>query len=91
MQRCIEDLVPPLALRNRSDPWWTNVKASDEFLDRIFDEYFRRLNLPNLMRKSDYHELARLVPKDLIAAEIVEKLDAIAEVARSAKPLTEPE
>jgi len=36
MDKCIHDLVPPIALRNNDDPWWHDVKASDEFLDRLF-------------------------------------------------------
>jgi hypothetical protein len=89
MESCIQDLVPPLALRDRDDRWWWNVKASDEFLDRLFETYFERLGLPNLMRKADYHVLARLAPKELIDDEIVEKLDAIVRVAESARPLQE--
>ena len=69
--------------------WWQNVKASDEFLDRLFAMYFQQLGLPNLMRKADYHVLARLVPKDLIDDEIREKLDVIVRVAKSATPAGE--
>ena len=89
MESCINDLVPPLALRDRRDRWWQDVKASDEFLDRLFEMYFERLGLPNLMRKADYHILARLVPKDMIADEVEENLDAIVGVAESATPLQE--
>ncbi len=89
MDSCITDLVPPVALRNPQDPWWQNVKASDEFLDRLFAMYFRQLGLPNLMRKADYHVLARLVPPDLVDDEIREKLDAIVSVAQSATPAGE--
>jgi hypothetical protein len=91
MDRCIRDLVPPVALRDRNDRWWTDAKASDEYLDRLFDMYFEQLGLPNLMRKADYHVLARLVPKELIDDEIGEKLDALAQVARSAVPLQQEE
>ena len=49
MKKCIEDLVPPVALRNPSDPWWIKTKASDEFLDRLFEAFFEKLGLPNLM------------------------------------------
>ena len=91
MRQCVGDLVPPLALRDRGDPWWTTTKASDDFLDRLFAAYFDKLGLPNLMRKSDYHELARLVPKDLIDAEVREKLDAIVDAAGKAKPRREPD
>lgn len=91
MQACIADLIPPVALRNRQDRWWQDVKASDEFLDRLFEMYFTRLELPNLMRKADYHLLAKLVPADLIDNEIKEKLNVIMQVAKSANPLQQEE
>jgi ABC-type taurine transport system ATPase subunit len=87
MQDCINDLVLPVALRNRDDRWWSDVKASDEFLDRLFDAFFKRLGLPNLMRKSDYHVLAELVPEGLMGPEVIEKLDSIVKVAQDARPL----
>lgn len=86
MQGCIEDLVPPLALRDRSFRWWQTVKASDEFLDPLFQMYFERLGLPNLMRKSDYHRLAPLVPAKLLSDEVKEKLDRIIQVYEAANP-----
>jgi len=67
------------------------VKASDDFLDRLFEMYFAKLGLPNLMRKSDYHVLASLVPEELLADEIREKLDIVLRVDRSARPLKEQE
>jgi len=79
-----------VALRDLGDRWWIDTKASDDFLDRLFDMYFRRLGLPNLMHKTDYHQLARLVPRGQIADEIREKLDtivAVAELARGAEGL----
>jgi hypothetical protein len=91
MQSCIEDLVLPVALRNRDDRWWQDVKASNDFLDRLFETYFERLGLPNLMRKADYHILARLVPTELIHIDVRSTLDAIVEVAASAQPVQEPE
>jgi hypothetical protein len=87
MNLCIEDLVPRLALRDPQDRWWHNVKASDDFLDRLFEMYFKKLNLPNLMRKANYHVLAQFVSKEMVDDEIKEKLDAIVEVAESAQPL----
>jgi ABC-type taurine transport system ATPase subunit len=86
MQECIADLVPPVALRDRDDPWWINVKASDELLDRLFDSYFNRLDLPNLLRKTDYYVLAEFVPGDLIDPEVTEKLDLIVDTARRTQP-----
>lgn len=86
MENIVRDRVPPAALRDRSDSWWINTKASDEFLDIVFDDYFARLSLPNLMRKTNYHELAKLVSQDLIPDEVREKLDAILAVAQQAEP-----
>lgn len=89
MQECIENLVPPVALKNKHDRWWNDTKATNEFLDRLFEEYFKKLNLPNLLPKADYHILASLVPKDLIDEEVREKLDAIVKVSQRARPLQE--
>ncbi len=86
MQECIADLAPPVALRNRDDRWWSEVKASDEFLDRLFDMFFKKVGLQNLMRKNDYYILADLVPESLIDSEVRHKLDAIAEAAQRASP-----
>jgi hypothetical protein len=85
MQECITDLVPPVALRNRDDAWWNEVKASDDFLNRLFDVFFKRLGLPNLMRKSDYYVLAELVPAHFISQEVTAKLDTISQVADKAR------
>ena len=73
-----------LALGNREDRWWRTVKASDEFMDPVFEDFFQELGLPNLIRKTDYHRLAALVPKEMIASEVTEVLDAIVKVSRSA-------
>jgi hypothetical protein len=86
MDDCIHELVPPLALRDPDDVWWRNVKASDEFLDRLFEMFFTRLGLPNLMRKTNYHMLASYVAARKIAPEITQKLDLIRQVAQRARP-----
>ncbi len=83
MNEVIADLVPPVALRDQSHDWWLNTKVSDDFLDPLFASYYERLGLPNLMRKSDYHVLARHVPVEFLAEEITHVLDGIAAVARS--------
>jgi ABC-type lipoprotein export system ATPase subunit len=87
MSRCIGDLVPPVALRDRSDKWWRDMKASDEFLDRLFEIFYREVRLENLMRKTDYHVLARFVPRDQISPEVVETLEDVVEVASRAHPV----
>ncbi len=83
MKDTIEELTKALALYDKV-PFSADVKASDDFMDPLFRAFFKKLELPNLMQKSDYHVLARLVPRELIADEVRRKLDAIAEVARKA-------
>jgi len=86
MDELIRDLVPPVALRDPQHAWWLNTKATDDFLDPLFHAYFTRLNLPNLMRKTDYHVLAGLVRRDELDSEVAEKLDVIVSVAGKARP-----
>jgi hypothetical protein len=88
MEECLEDLIPRAALRDSSDPWWMDTKASD-FLDRLYRTFFKKIGIPNLMNKSDFHVLARHVPKELIDPEVSQVLDAIFELAAMAKPLEE--
>ena len=87
MRACIEELVPPLALRDPQDPWWWRTKMSDDFLDRLFERFFARVGLSNLMRKGGYHLLADLVQPDRIDPDVVAKLRAIAAVAAAAQPV----
>jgi len=91
MRDAIAGRVPPVALANSGDKWWSNMKATDEILDPVFETFFQEVGLPNLMRKTNYHELASLVPKELIDAEVVEVLDQICRVAEAAKPVPEQE
>lgn len=86
MEGVIDEISKALKTLGRPDPWSPDIKATDEFLDRVFEKYFETLGLPNLLRKTDYHILAHLVTKDKIDHEIIEVLDAIVEVAARAKP-----
>ena len=89
MRGCIADIESALKTLGRGAPWDADLKASDEFLDRLFQSYFDRLGLPNLMAKKNYHELVEYVPSGEIDPEIGEKLDAIARVAEDAVPAGE--
>ncbi len=89
MQITIEELVPPIALRDPHDPYWRDVKASDDFLDRLFPRFYERVGMADLVRKSDYHILARFVDTADLDEEVVAMLDAIAETAARAHPRTE--
>jgi hypothetical protein len=81
MSAAIDEVTQALETLSRPGPWSADIKASGDFLDPVFERYFRKLSLPNLMRKTDYHVLAGLVPPEQIDAEIGEKLDAIMRTA----------
>ena len=77
MRSCIQRIVPPIALENRDDSWWLNTKMSEDFLDRVFDLYFKELGLPNSFRKTNYHQLVLLMQKEEVLPEVGVILDTI--------------
>lgn len=70
----------------KGSPWNDDAKVSDDFLTPLFQKYFEKLGLPNLMNKKSFYELAEHVHDAEISEEVVEKLDAIVRVAESAIP-----
>jgi len=88
MQQAIEQVSAALRTLGRPDPFGPNVKASDDFLTPVFQSYFEKLGLRNLMRKTEYHTLTKFVPRERIDPEVVEKLDLIVRVAGQARPVT---
>ena len=88
MEEAIRDSAPPAALRDLSDSWWVDTKASDGFLDRVFAAFFMKLGLPNVMPKSSYYVLARFVPRELLDPQVQEVLDRIVKVARDGRPVS---
>lgn len=86
MQESINEVAAALKTLRKLEPWSPDLKASNDFLDPLFERYFEKLGLPNLLRKTDYHILAKLVPAAQIDPEVSEKLDAIVAVASQARP-----
>lgn len=86
MEASIAEIEKALETLGSPSPWGPDIKASDEFLDRLFPRFFQKLSLPNLMSKTSYHTLAPFVPKELIDPEIKEKLDGIELYAARARP-----
>lgn len=86
MRESIREITDALKKLKKPDPWSAEIKATDEFLDPLFEDFYKRIKLPDLFRKSDYHVLASLVPKESLSPEIIAKLDAIASVGRNANP-----
>ncbi len=86
MREAIDEVAAALKTLNRPDPWSSDIKATDEFLDPLFKKFFEKRSLPLQLRKSEYHVLAGLVSKAKLDVEITEKLDAIVATAKKAKP-----
>ncbi|MEW5946708.1 MAG: AAA family ATPase [bacterium] len=86
MHESVQELVKAYKTARKGSPWDSDFKASDDFLTPLFENYYQKLGLPNMMAKKNFHELARFVPKEKINPEVREKLDAIVEVAKRAKP-----
>ena len=86
MQEATTEIEAALERLDKGSPWGADIKASDEFLTPLFKAYFDKLELPNLMAKKQFYELASHVPEEKIDPEISEKLDAIIRVAESAEP-----
>lgn len=89
MDASIRKIEQAMAVLGKGSPWSPETKVSDDFLDPLFEDFFKSLELPNLMRKTDYHALARYVPREVIASEVSEVLDRIVTVCDRAKPLSE--
>jgi len=86
MRESIREVSKALETLGKGSPWDINTKVSDDFLAPLFETYFKKLGLPNVMAKKNFHELARLVPKEKLDTEIKGKLDAIVETMRNATP-----
>lgn len=86
MRESIAELEAALRTLGKGSPWDPNTKVSDDFLAPLFENYFKKLGIPNLMAKKNFYELAYLVPRDTMDPEIREKLDATVEVAELAQP-----
>jgi hypothetical protein len=86
MRESISELEAALRTLGKGSPWDSNTKVSDDFLAPLFQNYFKKLGIPNLMAKRNFYELALFVPADRIDPEIRQKLDAIVSTARLAHP-----
>lgn len=87
MEEQITEIENARETLGQESPWSSDTKVSTDFLDPLFALFFKKLELPNLMEKTNYHTLVEYVPSDQIDPEVIEVLDGILEVANRAKPL----
>ena len=89
MEEAIKETEESLETLGKGSPWAPETKVSDDFLNPLFDVFFNKLNLENLMQRTNYHTLVQYVSPDEIDPEVSEVLDGILEVAHQAAPLTD--
>jgi len=85
MESSIDELEQAMVTLGMS-PWSPDINATDGFLDRLFKRFFERLDLPNLLRKTDYHRVARFLSRESFDPEVSTVLDSIEQTAARAKP-----
>ena len=85
MSESIEEISRAMEALGKGGPWDADTKVSDDFLSPLFRSYFKRLDLPNLMDKKQFYELADYVPDGQLDPEIREKLEAIVQVWKAAR------
>jgi ABC-type multidrug transport system ATPase subunit len=86
LETCVVEISHALNLTNEPDPWGSDIKVTDKFLDPLFKLFFERLGTPQRIYKRDYHGLADTVPLDEVDTEMIEVLDAILSVSSTALP-----
>ena len=84
MNNSIEEVEQAIKTIRKPSPWGADIKSSDDFLEPLFDNFYNKLNLPVQFFKKNYHQLVRFLNKDEIDKEVIEKLDAIVDVANRA-------
>ena len=87
MEERITEIENARATLRQESPWSPDIKVTDDFLDGLFETFFEKLEMPNLMQKTNYHTLVQYVQAEQIAPEVTKVLDAILEVAQRAAPL----
>lgn len=87
LESCVDELTKALKVTNKPDPWGPDIKVTDDFLDPLFRLFYERLGTPQATFKRDYHGLADAIPVEQIDQEVHRILDAVYEVAISAKPV----
>jgi ABC-type multidrug transport system ATPase subunit len=81
MVGAITEIEQAFSSLGRPSPWSAETKASTEFLEPLFQNFYRRLGLQNTMAKAGYYELVPFIPLDEIDDEVKEVLRRVGEVA----------
>ena len=61
MEERITEIENARETLGQESPWSPDIKVTDDFLDRLFETFCDELDIPNPMRKTNYHVLVRHV------------------------------
>lgn len=86
LETSLAEITHALTITNKPDPWGSDIKVTDDFLDPLFKHFYGQLGIPQQTFKRDYHGLADAIPVEEIAPEVRAVLDALLETANRAAP-----
>ncbi len=85
IKNIIDDYIPGVAKKDKMNEWWNTTKMSDDFLDKVFRDFYKKINSVILMDKSRYYKLVSMAKPEEIDKEVSEKLDSILKIAKKAE------
>ena len=86
MEETIAEAEAAMETLDKGSPWSGDSKVTDDFLNPLFRKFFKKLDFPNLLQKTDYHVLASCVQREEIDVEVRAVLDDVLEVSKRAQP-----
>ncbi len=87
MDKSITRNAIPAALEDPHHEWWSNVKASEEFLEPVFRWYEKAIEFKSAgLSKARFHLLVQFIPDGQIPDEVPMVLDMIHAQSQKAKP-----
>lgn len=82
MEEAIKEVSDAMATLQKASPWSDDSKVSDDFLTPLFEKYYEKLELPNLMAKNKFYQLAQFIPLEDIDDEVRQALQAIVDISQ---------
>lgn len=88
MLQSIEEFEKAFQITNGKSPWDNEVKASEEVLEKLLNNYFLKLNMSGAtLSKGRYYEISEYIEPTTLDNEILEKLEKILEISKKSTPL----
>jgi hypothetical protein len=85
MRLAIEAVEQSMQILKKTNLWSPNLKASDDVLRPVLENYYERLGRPAIIQKSRFHELIPFLKVSEVDSEIRDVLNEIHRIAKSVK------